>query len=819
MNQFSNILESGAQFGHFIIDQCLGQGGMGVVYKARNSKLDRIEALKILNDDLAHEAHYRALLEQEARAASLIDSPYVVRVWEQGDIDGRPYIALEFVSGRSLDKCLDALDFNGKISLACQVAEGLKAAHAQSLVHRDLKPENINLTDKKQIKILDFGLAKLIDPENLHTGNEIVGTHHYMSPEQLSGEEITPKSDMFSYGVLLYEMFTGQKPFEGEVSAIISYGILMEEPTPPSHINPDLPPWIDELILRTLAKSPADRFADMSTVLEFIKNNLGDSTERRVKTKKGRYTVTVMDLFNQSQDDSWDYFCNGFTEDLRDELSKKTNLIVMSSGFRAEEIGTLFSRLRSDFIVKGFLSKTGEDFKLRLDIYYRDDRSLVAAKNYEAGMERIFEIRSDAVKDTADTIAGFTGMTEIKDEAIPTTDINTYEYYLKGKSYYHSARYEDLQFAEGMFKKSLEIDPGFAPAHSGLADLYAYQYMAFSDDRQNKIEMAFAESKSALEISPDIPEAYRALGRCHMFVGNYGKAEESLLKAIELNPKYAVGYRTLAWLKEMTGDHKSALYWTNMALLYAPNDIETLILRGIINMDMRKHVDATAVLHRAVELAPDEGRAYHYIGMIYLRLGTLEKALDNFLLGIKYGGDPNSYVEAGFIYIMFGEYEKAEKLLNTCIRTGFFPFMSYYILGYMEKRRGDTAKAEKYFSKTIKSADEFRGKSGSELFPDVYQALAFASLGNTEKAAAILDKLGPCARDNGEFCHCLARGYALIGDAKRVHECLVRALTEHAGPSEKELALDPHFEGFEIPSVQKNGAYMDAMNNRAAGHS
>lgn len=819
MAENSQILESGSEFGNYVIERCLGQGGMGAVYRVRNSKLNRTEALKVINEDLAGEPHYRILLEKEAQAASLIDSPYVVKVWEQGEIDGRPYIALEFVSGKSLDLCFSELDFKSKLSLACQIADGLRSAHEQSLVHRDLKPQNIHLTDNKQIKILDFGLAKLIDPENLHTGSEIVGTHHYMSPEQLSGDEISPKSDMFSYGILLYEMFTGEKPFDGEVSAIISYAILMEDPLPPSHLNEEIPPWFDELILKLLAKSPSERFTDMSAVLEFIRNNMQDNGAHGVKTKKGRYTVTVMDLFNRSLDETWDYFCSGFTEDLRDELSKKTNLIVMSSGFRDEEIGKLFARLRSDFIVKGFLSKRDDDIKLRLDIYYRDDRSLVSAKTYKAGMEQIFDIRSEAVKDTADNIAGFTGMAEIKDESIPTTDINAYEYYLKGKSYYHSARPEDLLFAEDMFTKSLKIDPDFAPAHSGLADLYAYQYMAFSDERQKKIERAFEEAKAALEISPDLPEAYRALGRCHMFVGDHTLSEESLLKSIELNPKYALGYRTLAWLKEISGDHKSALYWTNMALLYAPNDIETLILRGIINMDMRKYVDATAVLHRAVELAPDEGRAYHYIGMVYLRLGTLEKALDNFLLGVKYGGDPNSYVEAGFIYIIFGDYEKAQRLLNTCIETGFFPFMSFYILGFMELRRGDREKAERYFRETIKSADQFRGKSGSELYPDAYQALAWASLGERAKAISILDRLGTCANDDGEFCHCLARGYALAGYADRVSECLTRALTEHAGPSEKELALDPHFEGFEIPSVQRNGLYQDTINNRAAGHS
>ncbi len=810
-------LSPGTHFGHYQIEYLLGRGGMGTVYRVINTRTGRTEAIKIINEEFGKSGRFRGFLEREAAAAALIDSPYVVKVLESGEIDGRPYAAMEYVAGESVDKYCEKLDLRRKLLVLCRIAEGLHAAHTRSLVHRDLKPDNILVTSEGQVKILDFGLAKIIDAENIHVRDEIAGTHHYMSPEALSGGEITPKADLFAFGVLAYELLTGRRPFEGAVSAIISYAILMEEPPPPSNLNEELPGWVDELVLRLLSKEPRDRFDNAREAVRFIEERIDDDSEKRVKTRKSRYTVTVMDLLNKSDDESWDYFCSGFTEDLRAGLSQRTNLIVVSSKYQEEDLKSVFNRLRSDFLVRGFLSRNDENVILRLDIYYRDDRSLVAALNFEAGFEKIFEIRSDAVTDTANAIAKFTGFTEIREEEAAITDVNAYEYYLKGKNYYHSARFEDLQFAEQMFKKSLEIDPDFAPAHSGLADLYAYQYMAFADDRKNKIERALEESRAAMEISPDLPDAHRAHGRCQMFMGNFTKAEDALLKAVELNPKYAIGYRTLAWLKEIMGDHKSALYWTNMALLYSPNDIETLVLRGIINMDLRKYVEAIATLQRAIELAPDEGRAYHYMGMVYLRLGSLEKALDNFLLGIKYGGDHNSYVEAGYIYIIFKQYDRATALLNICIEAGFFPFMSYYILGYMELRRNRRQEAERYFISSIKSADEYRGNGEREYYPDAYQALSYAALGNKEKAVAILERLYHEVEDDGEFCHCLARGYALAGDAARVNDCLVRAMTEHTGPSEKELRHDPHLAGYRIPSVQKTGLDYVAGNNRVAG--
>lgn len=817
MNRLSDILHDGTTFGIYQIESFLGQGGMGKVYRALNTQLGRVEAIKVLNREFSENTTYRSLIKKEAIAAARIDSPNVVKVFNHGEIDGRPYIAMEFIEGIPLDNCINDLEFSEKTSIALQIANGLNEAHKQSLIHRDIKPGNILIHNSKYVKILDFGLAKIIDPEEIHTGDEIAGTHHYLSPEQLSGGPLSVKSDMFSFGVLLYEMFTGVKPFDGEVSAIVSYAILMEEPDPPACINPDLPGWIDELILKLIAKDPGDRFPEMENVCNFVDSNLKNPKRKQVISQKARYTVSVMDFDNQSGDESWDYFCTGFTGDIRDELSDKTNLIVMSSSYKDDPISVLFSKFRSDFIIRGSLSKSDSAIKLRMEVFYKENRSLVFTKTLTGNIDSIFELRQKAVRDSANSLTKFTGNPKLGEEEIPSTNVDAYEYFLKGKKYYHSARYEELQFAEKMFTKSLQIDPNFAPSRSGLSDLFAYQYMAFSDDRQIKIERAFEEARKAQEINPDLPEAYRAEGRCHMFIGNFTLAEKALQKAIGLNPKYAVGYRTLAWLKETMGEHKTALYWTNMALMYAPNDIETLVLRGIILMDMRKHVDAIAVLHRAVELSPDEGRAYHYLGMVYLRLGAADKALDNFLMGIKYGGDPNSNIEAGYLYIIRGEYEKAEPLLKSCIECGFFPFMGYYILGFLESERGNKETAKAYFKLSQKSADEFSGNPEVEMYALSFKAVALASSGEKQISTKLLDNVFDSDAKDGGIYHCLARGYAVLGMESKANECLSRAITEHAGPSEKEIALDPHFHGYKMAKSYFEAMYRTYDNDAASG--
>jgi serine/threonine protein kinase/Tfp pilus assembly protein PilF len=797
------MLTPGSTFGHFQIIETIGSGAMGVVYKALDARSQGHVALKLIDDKLSQSPEYRERLRREAEAASMIDSPYVVKVREHAEWEGQPYIALEYIPGDDLRQVVAEYDFNRKMEFTNQIGQGLKSAHDRGLIHRDLKPENIKVSESGDIKILDFGLAKIVSADTVDIHGNIEGTLHYLSPEQLTGDPLTYASDIFSFGVILYEMFTGERPFEGEYPAAIIYSVLHEEPQPPSLLNEGLPAWFDNLSLKLLAKRPEERYGSIQQVLDDIERSLRvDEAVEKPKAVRARQTVTVVDLKNLSGDESWEYFCIGFTDDMINELSRRTDLVISAqpSSAYSRNIKESFKRCRSDFMIVGSLMKWHEKIKLNLTIYGDGGKKIVSARSYEAESQEIFSALSHAVEDTSEELAEVTGYSSIDVEDYFKTDIAAYEYYLKGKTYYQTNRPEDLEIAEKMFEKALEIDADLAYAHSGLSDVYAFQYMAYYDRSEEKIEQARKAALKAIDILPRLPEAHRSLGRYYMFVGRFDEAEKAYRKAIEINPKYAIGYRTLAWLNEIQGNHDDALSWAKEALRFAPNDLETLLLLSLINMDQRKYTVAMATLKRSIELAPDYGRAYYNLGTVYLKLGVLELAQDNYLKAIKYRGDPNAGIDAAYVYIVNEECDKARPLLTEAVDAGNFSFVALYLLGFMEETRGEKEAASEYFKQAIEAAKECESKDERNPHIKAYRAMALASIGKKDESRAILEKLMEQDDKDGEVLHHIARGYSVLGDKSKVKELLDKALTEHAGPTEKELSFDPHFRPYRAGS-------------------
>lgn len=790
------MLNAGSTFGHYNIEEVIGRGAMGVVYKAQDSSSGQVVALKLLDDNVLKSEGYRERLAQEAETAGKIDSPYVVKVREYSEFEGQPFLSLEYVSGKELRDTLDELDFERKIEIALQIGQGLKSAHLQGLIHRDLKPENIKITDEGKAKILDFGLAKTVSADSVDKYGNIEGTLYYLSPEQVSGESLAYSSDLFSFGAVLYEMFTGNRPFDGEYPAAIIYSILHEEPPIPSDIDSEIPEWCDEFIMKLLRKRPENRYENIQVVLDFIEQNRSRKVDdKSVRAIRSRQTVTVIDLKNLSDDKNWDYFCIGFTDDLIKELSRRTDLVISAEPSTAycRNIKDIFKHCRSDFAVQGSLMKWQDKIRLSLSVFASRDEKLISGKNYDGNSDEIFEILSNAVEDVSADLSKATGYQSVSVEDYFKTDIAAYEYYLKGKNYYQTNKPDDLEIAEKMFEKALEIDPDLAYAYSGLSDVHAFQFMAYYDRSQEKIEKARTEALKALEIAPSLPEAHRSLGRYYMFIGAFNSAEESFNKTIELNPKYAIGYRTLAWLKELTSDHKKAIHWAKLALRYAPNDLETLLLLSLSNMHLAKYTVAMATLQRALELAPDYGRAYYNLGRVYLKLGVLDLAIENFLQAIKYKGDPNALIEAGYIYLVQGDFGQARKYLMDSVQSNYFPFIAYYMLGYIERDDGNDRQAHEYFQQALKIAAEYEEKDQKNPHIKAFLAMALASTGEKEKAREVLNNLKDWQNFDGEALYNIARGYSLLGDNTKANDILRLAVEKHPGPTEKELSFDPHF--------------------------
>lgn len=786
----------------------IGEGGMGVVYRAMDTRIDRECALKVIHATLSASRNYRDLLINEARSVAKVDSSHVVKLWEHGDIEGRLYIALELVDGPDLRQAASLMSFEQKLGLATQLYSGLEAAHKVGLLHRDLKPENIKVTSSGLLKILDFGLAKQIsDPAkelaarmqtaSLDSDRSFAGTIGYAAPEQLSGEPVVFGTDLFSAGVVLYEILTGSRPFKADHPAGTIYAILNEDPVSPRDLCKEIPVWLEQIVLRSVAKRPVDRFQSAAEVLTALSRTDAypdDFTTARIRS---RQTVSIIDLRNLSGDPSWDYFCEGFTEEMIRELGRRTKLVVSPhpSQTFTRDVRELIRRCRTDYVIVGNLMKWQNRIKMNLSVYRSRGEELISGQTFESDNSELFTMLSNAAREVATGLALETGFETVEVHDPLTMDVGAYEYYLKGRAYYQTNKPENLAFAETMYRRALELDPHCAFAHAGLSDLYTFQYMFYYDRSAEKIAQAKLEAENSLKISPQLAEGYRSLGRYHQVLGNYSSAENNLRKAIDCNPRYALAYRAMAWLKEVQGEHEESMQWAKKALELAPMDIETLMLIGLLYIDTEKYTAAVSTLQRAVELAPDYGRAYYQLATVFHKVGSLGEAIRNYELACRYEGDPNCHIQVGYLYLSSDQYSQATEHFEQSVKKGFFPFVATYFLGYLERERDNTERAHQYFEESMQLGAAYSQGEVPNIHVRIFRALACSAMGKSGAAREILDELVRREDIDGEGFHNIARAYALLQDHDMVQLFCKRALSAHAGPSEFELSIDPHFNG------------------------
>ncbi|MEE8578273.1 MAG: protein kinase [candidate division Zixibacteria bacterium] len=790
------MFKNDQMFGKFRIGKTLGEGGAGIVYLALDTENNRTVALKVLSEELADNLRFREELKAEAKLTASIDSPGVVKIFEQSEIDGQTYISMELVPGIDLRDGLSGQTLDQKLRLAVQIGQAIFAAHEVGLIHRDLKPENIKLDESGNPRILDFGLAQSVDTEKVDESGEVAGTLYYLSPEQVAVEPLTAKSDLFSFGTILYELIVGRRPFEGDYSAAIIYAILHEDPARPSEVNEELPGWIDSLLLRLLAKRPDDRFASAEAAVKFMEAGLSGSDDDMISPAgRARYSVAVVDLKNLSGDDDWSYFCEGFTDSVMRELIRRSDLIVTGEPTTSQEltIAEMFARCRTDFLLVGSLGKQAEKIELKLSVYGKQSDDPVWSECFVEETDSLFTLLSRVAEAASEVLADRTSSEAIAVQDQFQADVSAYDLYLKGCNYYRTNKEDDLVLAEESFKSAIKIDPQLALAHTGLSDVYAFQYMAYYDRTAAKIAASRAEAEKALELEPSLPEAHRSLARYHMFTADAASAEGSLLKATELNPKYAVGYRTLGWLKRSSGEFDEATRYARQALDLAPTDLETLLLLSLISMDQGKLTLAMATLRRAVELSEDYGRAYYALGQIYQKLGVLDASLENLDLAIKYSGDPNAHIDSGFVLLVQQNYELARERFAEAIATGHFPFIAEYYLGITALVSYDTLDAWGHFAKALELVSALSPEETGNIHVMAYQALAMVGGGDFEGARTLVEAIEVQENLDGELLYNLARAYAMLGEKEKADQLLEKAKSAMSGPTEKQIEADPHF--------------------------
>ena len=667
---------------HYKILEKLGEGGMGVVYKAEDTKLERTVAIKFLPKHIAHNSEERERFKIEAKAAASLSHPNVGHIYAIEEVDHDMFIVMEYIDGQELKEKIQSgpLPLEKAIDIAVKIGEGLQAAHEKDIVHRDIKSTNIMLTEKGQVKIMDFGLAKVRGVAKVTKEGTTLGTTTYMSPEQARGEQVDHRTDIWSLGVIIYEMVSGQLPFKGDYEQAVIYSIFNEEPQPLSGLRSGVPKELERIVTKALAKKQNERYQhvdEMLVDLKSLKRELDSGAAKTVsesaiqpastssqkkfflyggislaviivfalfyfflpKSPKisDQKTIAVLPFKNLSDNPENDYFSDGITEDIITQLSKISELkvIARSSIERYKDSDKSVSEIAKELgvstVLEGSVRRAGNRVRIVGQLIDAKTEENLWADTYDRQMEDIFDIQSDVSKRIASALQTELSPVEKKKiESKPTENLDAYNLYLQGRFYWRKRKPEALVQAAEYFNKAIQLDPRYTLAYVGLADCYALfpYYHASNISDEEAYDRAERMARKALELNPNLAAAYTSLGNV-LKEGkwDWSNAEKAFKKALELNPNDANAHQWYCEMLVVLGRMDEALEHAKKAYAIEPFSVIIANNLGRTFLYNRQYDEAIKQLKKSLELDPTLPAIHKNLLWSYYYKSMLEEAI------------------------------------------------------------------------------------------------------------------------------------------------------------------------------------------------